>query len=135
MLSLASCAEENRWVNLCQKVQSHMRCSPTLTVNRVMRLNWLGDPGAVKIRHDWKSYQQGRDFCRYYNTCGSRSYPIWEYNHRVGEQPPFAKLRPARIRVISNEVAPLATRPSLLSNVSAPTPAAACTASPTPDMG
>jgi hypothetical protein len=56
----------------------------------VLPLNWLGDPARVKLRHDWKSYQQGRDFCRYFNTYGWRSYPIWAYSNRKGELPPFA---------------------------------------------
>jgi hypothetical protein len=66
----------------------------------ILPLNWLGNPDAVKLRYDWKSYQQGRDFCRYFNTYGWRSYPIWEYNNRQGEQPPFAMLRSARIRAL-----------------------------------
>lgn len=60
----------------------------------VLPLNWLGDPTAVKLRHDWRTYQQGRDFCRYFNTWGWRSYPIWEYAPRKDEPPPFAMLRP-----------------------------------------
>jgi hypothetical protein len=47
----------------------------------------------VKLRYDWKSYQQGRDFCRFWNTYGWRSYPIWKYNNRQGEKPPFAELQ------------------------------------------
>lgn len=63
----------------------------------VLPLNWLGDPTQVKLRYDWTSYQQGRDFCRYWNTYGWRSYPIWEYNNRVGERPPFAALQPMEV--------------------------------------
>ncbi len=58
----------------------------------VLPLNWLGDPAKVKLRSDWTSYQQGRDFCRYFNTYGWRSYPIWEYKPRKQEPPPFARL-------------------------------------------
>lgn len=63
----------------------------------VLPLNWLGDPGKVKIRHDWRSYQQGKDFCRYYNTWGWRSYPIWEYRPRINEPHPFAQLLPMEV--------------------------------------
>jgi len=63
----------------------------------VLPLNWLGDPAQVKLRHDWRSYQQGRDFCRYFNTYGWRSYPIWEYQPRKYEPRPFAQLRPQEV--------------------------------------
>ncbi len=59
----------------------------------ILPLNWLGDPRKVKLRHDWISYQQGKDFCRYFNTFGWRSYPIWEYKPRKEEAPPFLHLR------------------------------------------
>jgi hypothetical protein len=62
----------------------------------VLPLNWLGDPDKVKLRYDWRSYQQGRDFCRYYNRFGWRTYLIWEYNNRKSEQPPFAQLKPVQ---------------------------------------
>jgi len=68
----------------------------------ILPLNWLGDPNRVKLRYDWKSYQQGRDFARYFNTYGWRSYPIWEYNNRIGEQPPFTILRPAAMSSAGN---------------------------------
>jgi len=55
----------------------------------VLPLNWLGDHGKVKLRYNWTSYQQGRDFCRYYNTWGWRKYPIWDYKPRKDEPPPF----------------------------------------------
>ncbi|HZO72806.1 MAG TPA: hypothetical protein VFB60_11440 [Ktedonobacteraceae bacterium] len=60
----------------------------------VLPLNWLGDPAKVKIRFDWTNYKQGQDFCRYFNTWGWRSYPIWEYKPRVHEPCPFACLKP-----------------------------------------
>lgn len=63
----------------------------------ILPLNWLGDPAKVKLRYDWKSYQQGRDFCRYFNTYGWRSYPIWEYQNRKDEPPPFAFLGPVEV--------------------------------------
>ena len=59
----------------------------------VLPLNWLGDPAQVKLRYDWCSYQQGRDFCRYFNTYGWRSYPIWDYAPRKYEPQPFAMLK------------------------------------------
>jgi hypothetical protein len=46
----------------------------------------------VKLRADWQSYQQGKDFCRYFNTWGWRSYPLWEYKPRSHEPRPFAWL-------------------------------------------
>lgn len=55
----------------------------------VLPLNWLGDPATLEPKHGW-TYQRGRDFCRYYNTRGWRSYPLREYRPRVGERPPFA---------------------------------------------
>ena len=58
----------------------------------VLPLNWLGDPGKVKLRYNWMSYQQGQDFCRYYNTWGWRKYPIWDYRPRVNEPRPFASI-------------------------------------------
>lgn len=57
----------------------------------VLPLNWLGDPAAIRPRHDW-TYQLGKDFCRYYNTHGWRSYPINAYKPRVGEAEPFKEL-------------------------------------------
>lgn len=67
----------------------------------VLPLNWLGDPARVKLRFDWQSYQQGKDFCRYFNTWGWRSYPLWEYCPRINEPCPFAHLQP---RFIGNAV-------------------------------
>lgn len=58
----------------------------------LLPLNWLGDAKNVKLRYDWTSYQQGRDFCRYFNRYGWRSYPIWHYQNRKNEPPPFAFL-------------------------------------------
>lgn len=63
----------------------------------ILPLNWLGDPAKVKLRHDWMNYQQGKDFCRYWNTYGWRSYPIWEYKPRIHEPEPFAMLRPVNV--------------------------------------
>lgn len=60
----------------------------------VLSLNWLGDPTQVKLRNDWRSSPQGRDFCRYVNTYGWRSYPMWEYRPRKEESPPFAYRAP-----------------------------------------
>ncbi len=60
----------------------------------VLPLNWLGDPSKVKLRHDWQSYQQGKDFCRYFNTWGWRTYSIWDYKPRREEACPFARLSP-----------------------------------------
>jgi len=59
----------------------------------VLPLNWLGNPAQVKLRFDWQSYQQGRDFCRYFNTYGWRSYPIWDYEPRKQEPKPFVLLK------------------------------------------
>jgi hypothetical protein len=60
----------------------------------VLPLNWLGDPAALNPRHGW-TYQQGRDFCRYYNTRGWRTYPLRDYKPRVNEPPPFAQIEAA----------------------------------------
>lgn len=59
----------------------------------VLPLNWLGDPYTLRPRYDW-TYQRGRDFCRYYNTHGWRSFPIEAYKPRVHEPPPFAAMSP-----------------------------------------
>jgi hypothetical protein len=56
----------------------------------VLPLNWLGDPSAVKLRYDWVSYQQGRDFCRFFNRYLWRYISLKEYNNRKHEAPPFA---------------------------------------------
>jgi pyruvate-formate lyase-activating enzyme len=58
----------------------------------VLPLNWLGDPAKLFHKHGWRSYQHGRDFCRYYNTRGWRTYPLSVYKPRVNEPPPFAQL-------------------------------------------
>lgn len=63
----------------------------------VLPLNWLGSPSLVKLRYDWQSYQQGKDFCRYFNTWGWRSYPIWDYKPRREEPRPFAHLEPVEV--------------------------------------
>lgn len=63
----------------------------------VLPLNWLGDPERVKLRYDWRSYQQGKDFCRYFNTWGWRSYPIWDYKPRINESCPFDRLAPSTV--------------------------------------
>ncbi len=57
----------------------------------VLPLNWLGDPAALRPRHDW-SYALGRDFCRYFNRRLWRSHPIAEYKPRVNEPEPFRSL-------------------------------------------
>ncbi|MGH2509859.1 MAG: hypothetical protein ACRDHZ_20970, partial [Ktedonobacteraceae bacterium] len=59
----------------------------------VLPLNWLGDPNKVKVRHDWQSYQQGKDFCRYFNRKGWRSFAIWQYEPRKYEPRPFAHFK------------------------------------------
>ena len=59
----------------------------------VLPLNWLGDPATLQPRHGW-TYQRGKDFCRYYNTRGWRTYPLSEYKPRIGEAPPFALAPP-----------------------------------------
>jgi pyruvate-formate lyase-activating enzyme len=61
----------------------------------ILPLNWLGDPTAVHLRHDWESYQQGRDFCRWVNTYGWRTYPLAEYKPRNDEPAPFAFMEAA----------------------------------------
>lgn len=70
----------------------------------VLPLNWLGDPAAVKLRYDWRSYQQGRDFCRYYNRHIWRSSPIWDYSNRQDEPPPFASLQSSVFQIRVREV-------------------------------
>jgi hypothetical protein len=60
----------------------------------VLPLNWLGDPARVKLRYDWASYQQGRDFCRYFNRYLWRSLPISGYMPRKDEPAPFAQCLP-----------------------------------------
>jgi hypothetical protein len=57
----------------------------------VLPLNWLGDPAALRPRHDW-TYQLGRDFCRYFNRRLWHSLPIEEYRPRVNEAPPFGSI-------------------------------------------
>jgi hypothetical protein len=58
----------------------------------VLPLNWLGNPDMVKLRFDWKSYQQGRDFCRFFNRYLWRYIPISDYKPREHEKPPFTDL-------------------------------------------
>lgn len=60
----------------------------------VLPLNWLGDPNTVNAKHGW-TYQLGRDFCRYYNTRGWRTYPLRDYKPRMTEPPPFARMEAA----------------------------------------
>jgi hypothetical protein len=67
----------------------------------VLPLNWLGDPATVKLRHDWTSYQQGQDFCRYFNRRGWRAYPLWEYKPRKHEPCPFAWLTSKTVMEVS----------------------------------
>ncbi len=68
----------------------------------VLPLNWLGDPAKVKMRFDWKDYQQGKDFCRYFNWRGWRSHPIWKYKPRVNEPCPFAHLEPRVVMEVAS---------------------------------
>lgn len=49
------------------------------------------EAGVMRPRYqhaDW-TYRMGRDFCRYFNTRGWRSYPLSEYKPRINEPPPF----------------------------------------------
>jgi hypothetical protein len=62
-------------------------------IGLTMPVNWLSDPAKVKLRFAWQSYQQGRDFCRYINTHGWRSYSIWDYEPRKQEPKPFVMLK------------------------------------------
>ena len=62
-------------------------------IGLTMPVNWLGDPAKVKLRFDWQSYQQGRDFCRYFNTHSWRAYSIWDYEPRKQEPKPFVMLK------------------------------------------
>jgi hypothetical protein len=68
----------------------------------VLPLNWLGDPAKVKMRFDWKDYQQGKDFCRYFNWRGWHSHPIWKYKPRVNELCPFAHLEPRVVMEVAS---------------------------------
>lgn len=68
----------------------------------VLPLNWLGDPNAIKPRHDW-TYQLGRDFCRYFNRHLWRSLPLADYRPRIHEQPPFANLQRHKEKVSEND--------------------------------
>ena len=61
----------------------------------VLPLNWLGDPAKLEPKHGW-TYQHGRDFCRYYNTHGWRTYKLSEYKPRVHEPAPFLAGRSAQ---------------------------------------
>ena len=71
----------------------------------VLPLNLLDDPkqpqARVKLRDDWHSYQQGKDFCRYFNTWGWRKYPLWDYKPRANEPRPFAFLEPKRVQEVT----------------------------------
>jgi hypothetical protein len=67
----------------------------------VLPLNWLGDPAMVKLRYDWTSYQQGQDFCRYFNWKGWRTYPLWDYKPRKHEACPFAWFAPKTVMEVS----------------------------------
>jgi len=58
----------------------------------ILPLNWLGDPHHVKLRYDWTSYEQGRDFCRYFNRFLWRSLTLADYKPRKYERLPFASL-------------------------------------------
>lgn len=55
----------------------------------VLPLNWLGDPAAIRPRHDW-TYRLGRDFARYFNRHYYKYTTLQEY--QAGERVPFAEL-------------------------------------------
>jgi len=57
----------------------------------VLPLNWLGDTTKIRPRYNW-TYQLGRDFMRYFNTYGWRSYPLSEYEPRKHQVLPFAEI-------------------------------------------
>lgn len=57
----------------------------------VLPLNWLGDPTRLEPKHGW-TYQQGRDFCRFFNRRLWRKLWIQEYWPRLNEAPPFREL-------------------------------------------
>jgi hypothetical protein len=69
----------------------------------ILPLNLVDDPSTphakVKLRHDWQTYWQGKDFMRYYNKHFWRSFPIWKYRPRTYEPPPFALLLPQEVLV------------------------------------
>jgi hypothetical protein len=91
LFSIFQCDISNEHITFCGAAQARKSGEPFCQF--VLPLNWLGDPAQVKLRYDWCSYQQGRDFCRYFNTYGWRSYPIWDYAPRKYEPQPFAMLR------------------------------------------
>lgn len=64
----------------------------------LLPLNCL-DRERVRARHDWQSYQRGKDFMRYYNLHLWRKIPIWDYKPRMNEPRPFAHLEPAEVVV------------------------------------
>ncbi|MGI8546730.1 MAG: hypothetical protein ACR2M1_05255 [Gemmatimonadaceae bacterium] len=57
----------------------------------VRPLNWLGDPAALRHRHDWTE-QSGRDFARFFNRRLWRSLQLSEYRPRLNEPLPFRAL-------------------------------------------
>lgn len=94
------CLVGNEPVEMCyERAQKIIECGGEPWCQFVLPLNWLGDPGKVKIRHDWQSYQRGKDFCRYYNRKGWRSFAIWKYEPRRYEPRPFAYLEPVEVGV------------------------------------
>lgn len=72
----------------------------------VLPLNLLDDPALpsarVKLRCDWQSYQQGKDFCRYYNKHFWRGFPLWKYRPRKHEPAPFAWLAPKTVMEVAS---------------------------------
>ena len=63
-------------------------CQPVMPLNALSRKQY-------KVVYDWTPTLL-QDFARYFNTFGWRKFPLWDYNHRRGETPPFAWLQPQR---------------------------------------
>lgn len=60
-------------------------CQPLMPLNALSRNN-------IKVIHDW-SWQQLKDFARYFNRHLWRSFGIHEYRPRIGEKPLFAAFK------------------------------------------
>jgi pyruvate-formate lyase-activating enzyme len=54
-------------------------------------LNWLGDPAAIRHRHDW-TWRRGQDFCRYFNRFLWKYVRLQDYRSRKQEPSSFADL-------------------------------------------
>jgi hypothetical protein len=63
-------------------------CQPLMPLNAL-------DKDQLKVAHDW-TWQQLKDFARFYNRHFWRKFPITDYSNRKGEAPPFAGLLRAR---------------------------------------